>query len=263
MDIIIDIKVLCKTFGADNLGNSLEVIRDLSLSIAKGEFLAIVGPSGCGKTTLLNIISGLLPASKGELIFKDGRIDGIVEGIGYMFQKGALFPWKTVSENVAFPLVIRNCHKTLIKEKVHLWLKKVGLSEFERYYPAQLSQGMRKRVALATTLITEPEVVLMDEPFGALDAQTRQVLENELLRIWEETNSTVVFVTHDLTEAIALADRIVILTNLPGTKKAEIRIDLPRPRDVREVFGKDRFFEIYTRAWNFLKEEVQKKYEHA
>ncbi len=244
-------------------GAAFTALRDVNLTVAEGEFCAIVGPTGCGKSTTLALISGLEPPSLGEVFVQGKSVHGVGRSIGYMFQRDAVFPWKNVLDNVAAGPKFRGTPNDEAVAKAREWISRVGLSGFEQYYPHQLSGGMRKRVSLAQTLITEPDVLLMDEPFSALDVQTRALMENELLDLWAATGASVAFVTHDLEEAIALADRVVVITAGPGTVKADYRVDLPRPRNIQEVRFAPRFVEIYQEIWNSLKDEVQVSYERA
>lgn len=242
-------------------GTTFTALRDLNLTVAQGEFCAIVGPTGCGKSTTLTLIAGLEPASRGEVLVFGEPVRGVGRAVGYMFQRDAVFPWKDVLDNVAAGPRFRGMRTAEANERAREWIARVGLAGFERYYPHQLSGGMRKRVALAQTLITEPRILLMDEPLSALDVQTRALMENELLDLWSATSASVVFVTHDLEEAIALADRVVVITVGPGTVKAEYRVDLPRPRNIAEIRLEPRFLEIYEDIWASLRDEVLAGYE--
>ncbi|GAB3277130.1 ABC transporter ATP-binding protein [Sinomonas notoginsengisoli] len=253
---LIELRSATKRF-PKNGGGIHTAIRDVTLSIAPGEFVAVVGPTGCGKSTTLSLISGLAPASEGETYVRGGLVTGIPSGIGYMFQADATLPWKTVLDNVASGPEYRGASKSKARAKAREWVERVGLGKFESYYPHQLSGGMRKRVALAQTLVNEPSIMLMDEPFSALDVQTRQLMQQELLRLWGESDAAVVFVTHDLEEAIALADRVVVMTASPATIKADFRVDLERPRNVEEVRLTPEFLDLYKRVWDSLREEVE------
>lgn len=253
---LIELKAATKRF-PKNGGGIHTAIRDVNLSIAPGEFVAVVGPTGCGKSTTLSLISGLQPASEGETYVRGDLVTGIPAGVGYMFQADATLPWQTVLDNVASGPRYRGASKAEARSQAREWVQRVGLGKFEKYYPHQLSGGMRKRVALAQTLVNEPEIMLMDEPFSALDVQTRQLMQQELLRLWSGSDAAVVFVTHDLEEAIALADRVVIMTASPATIKAEFRVDLPRPRDVEEVRLTPEFLAIYRQVWDSLRDEVE------
>jgi NitT/TauT family transport system ATP-binding protein len=231
-------------------------VTDVELILDDGEFLAIVGPSGCGKSTLLKLVAGLLAPSRG-VVALDGRpVDGVVpEGVGLVFQNDALLPWRTVSENVRLPLSLAGRPGDEQAARTRTLLAQVGLTRFADYYPRQLSGGMRKRVALARTLAYDPDVFLMDEPFGPLDAQTRIRLGGEFLALWEGVGKSVMFVTHDVEEAIAMADRVVVMTSAPGRIKASFPVDLPRPRDFYEIRFDERFKELHREIWASLASE--------
>jgi len=235
-------------------------LRDLNLAVEPGEFCAVVGPTGCGKSTTLSLISGLEPASAGEVLVDGAPVTGIGPGIAFMFQTDAVFPWKSVLGNVAAGPLFRGVPKRQALDNARDWLRRVGLSGFADRHPHQLSGGMRKRVALAQSLINEPRILLMDEPFSALDVQTRSIMSDELLALWELSRPTVVFITHDLEEAIALADKVVVMTAGPGTVKATFPVELPRPRKVQEIRFEPRFVELYHRIWESLRDEVQVAY---
>jgi NitT/TauT family transport system ATP-binding protein len=241
----------------------LMALDGINLKIMDGEFVSIVGPSGCGKSTLLGLVAGLLPASEGRITIDGRPVDGVNPRLGYVFQRDALLPWKTVAQNVGLALLFRGLAPGLARARVAEWIGRIGLTGFERYHPYQLSGGMRKRVALAMTMVYEPEIILMDEPFGALDVQTRNLMENDLLEIWAQRRRTVVFVTHDLEEAIALSDRVVVMTASPGRVKAVYRIDLPRPRSVTEIRFHPDFGRLYETIWKDLKDEVRLGYERS
>ena len=242
-------------------GKAFTAIHNINMSVAPGEFVAVVGPTGCGKSTTLGLISGLERASEGSVQVMGEPVEGIDSRIGYVFQSDAVFPWKNVLNNVSTGPQFRGQSKTEARKKAHEWIARVGLTGFEDRYPHQLSGGMRKRVALAQTFINEPQILLMDEPFSALDVQTRALMEDELLTLWSSLKSSVVFVTHDLEEAIALSDRVCVLTAGPGTVKGIYTIDLPRPRKVEEIRFEPRFVELYQRIWEDLREEVIISYE--
>jgi NitT/TauT family transport system ATP-binding protein len=242
-------------------GQAYTALRDLTLSVAPGEFCAIVGPTGCGKSTTLSLISGLERPSAGEVQVMGEPVQGIDKRIGYVFQTDAVFPWKSVLNNVATGPMFRGQPKARAIERARDWIARVGLSGFEDHYPHQLSGGMRKRVALAQTFINEPQILLMDEPFSALDVQTRTLMEDELLQLWSSLNASVVFVTHDLEEAISLADRVCVITAGPGTVKGIYTIDLPRPRHVAEIRFEPRFIQLYQQIWEDLRNEVMISYE--
>jgi len=241
-----------------------EALADATLEVAKGEFVAIVGPSGCGKSTLLNAIAGLLDpetATVGGRILIDGADPGKRSrrelGLGYVFQRDALFPWRTLAGNVEVGLVIRGIDEATRRARTAELLDMAGLSGFEHYYPHQVSGGMRQRTALVRTLAYDPQTILMDEPFGALDAQNRMILQSELLRIWQLTPRTILFVTHDLAEAIVLAQRVVVMSRRPGRIKGIHRIDLPYPRDAFELRGTAAFAQLETTIWQQLRDEFR------
>jgi NitT/TauT family transport system ATP-binding protein len=243
-------------------GSVLTAIRDIDLVIEPGQFCAIVGPTGCGKSTTLSLVSGLDNPTAGTVEVGGETVSGIANGMSFMFQSDALLPWKNVLGNVALGPIFRGVDKKRAQADARDWLRRVGLTGFEDHYPHQLSGGMRKRVALAAALINEPSILLMDEPFGALDVQTKAIMSNELLSLWEQTRPSVIFITHDLEEAVALADRVVVMTVGPGTVKAVFDIDLPRPRGaVQEIRFDPQFLELHHRIWESLREEVQRAYE--
>jgi NitT/TauT family transport system ATP-binding protein len=244
-------------------GGSYTALRDLTFSVEPGEFCAVVGPTGCGKSTTLALISGLEPPSLGSVHVFDQPVHGIPEGVGYMFQTDAVFPWRDALSNVIAGPRFHGMPKREATERGRDWLRRVGLDGFEHHYPHQMSGGMRKRLALAQTLINEPRILLMDEPFSALDVQTRALMEDELLALWSSLNASVVFITHDLEEAIALADRVLVMTAGPGTLKGTYAIDLPRPRTVSEVRFDPHFVQLYQEIWQDLREEVLVSYERA
>ena len=256
----IDLRGVSKRFLTPS-GGVYTALRDLSLAVAPGEFCALVGPTGSGKSTTLALISGLEPPSEGEVRVLGRPVAGVDTRIGYVFQADAVFPWKSVLDNVAAGPRYRGASNREARERAQDWIARVGLSGFEDRYPHQLSGGMRKRVALAQTLINSPEVLLMDEPFSALDVQTRSLMENELLELWAASSASVVFVTHDLEEAIALADRVFVLTAGPATVKGNYLVDLPRPRNVSEIRFQPRFDQIYQEIWSDLRDEVLVSYE--
>ena len=234
------------------------VMTDISLAVAAGTFVAIVGPSGCGKSTLLNAAAGLLIPPAGRVRAFGDVLTGVNPHAAYLFQQDALLPWRTVLENVMLGLIFRARPKAEAAAAARRWLARVGLAAFEDRFPHQLSGGMRKRAAIAQAWIINPRILLMDEPFGALDVQTRQIMENELLELWQETRKTVLFITHDLEEAIALADRVIVLSTGPARVKGDYGINLPRPRDVAEIRLNPDFNAIYRRIWADLRDEVMK-----
>jgi NitT/TauT family transport system ATP-binding protein len=241
-------------------GGIFTALRDFDLTIAPGEFCAVVGPTGCGKSTTLTLVSGLERPSAGSVTVAGRAVSGITPGVGFMFQQDAVFPWKSVLDNVAAGPRFRGLSRTKANIAARDWVRRVGLAGFEDRYPHQLSGGMRKRVALAQSLINEPEVLLMDEPFSALDVQTRSIMSDELLGLWELTRPAVIFVTHDLEEAIALADKVVVLTAGPGTIKEVFPVDLPRPRRTQEIRFEPEFVAIYEKIWEALRSEVETAY---
>jgi NitT/TauT family transport system ATP-binding protein len=262
MASVIELKRVAKRF-ITPAGGVYTAIHDLDLEVAPGEFCAVVGPTGCGKSTTLALISGLEPPSAGTVKVMGEPVRGVGEGIGYVFQTDAVFPWKSVLENVAAGPRYHGISNERAREMAREWIARVGLQGFEDRYPHQLSGGMRKRVALAQSLINEPRILLMDEPFSALDVQTRTLMENELLALWSATSAAVVFVTHDLEEGISLADRVFVFTAGPGTIKSSYRVDLPRPRNVTEIRFEPEFRRIYQEIWNDLREEVLVSYERS
>jgi len=236
-------------------------VQDVHLSIGEGEFVSIVGPTGCGKSTLLNVAAGLLRPSAGSVRVLGEPLAGINRRAGYMFQSEALMPWRSALANVTAGLEFRGVDAREAKRRGEAWLARVGLGGFGERFPHQLSGGMRKRVSLAQILILDPQILLMDEPFSALDIQTRQLMENELLELWSADRKSVVFITHDLEEAISLSDRVVVLSAGPATHPiGEFQIDLPRPRDVAEIRLTPRFLELHDRIWHSMKDEVLKGY---
>lgn len=257
----IDIIGLTKRFLTPK-GEPFTAIQDVTLAVEPGQFCAIVGPTGCGKSTTLAQVSGLDKPSSGSVQVGGHIVDGITNGVSYMFQADALFPWKSVLQNVLIGPVLLGTPKKQAESLAKDWLRRVGLSGFEDRYPHQLSGGMRKRVALAAALINNPRILLMDEPFGALDVQTNAIMQTELLGLREELRPSVLFITHDLDEAVALSDRVVIMTSGPGTVKDIFDIDLPRPRgDVQTLRHEQRFIELQTQIWESLRDEVPRAYE--
>jgi NitT/TauT family transport system ATP-binding protein len=238
-----------------SMAGDVPAIVNFDLTIAEGEFVCLVGPSGCGKSTFLRILAGLESLSGGEARIVPGP-DPRRPLNNVVFQEYAIFPWKTVLENVAFGLEMRGVPRAERLEIASTWLAKVGLKRFASYYPAQISGGMKQRVSIARALANDPEVLLMDEPLGALDAQTRAVLQEELLRLWEESHKTVLYVTHSIDEAVLLGDRVVLMTAHPGTNKSEFEVDLPRPRDLSTT-STARYAELTGAIWNDLRDEVR------
>ncbi|HYG55018.1 MAG TPA: ABC transporter ATP-binding protein [Burkholderiales bacterium] len=235
-------------------GRTLHVLDVERFAVREGEFVTLIGPSGCGKSTLLHIMGGFIPAEAGEIRVQGRPVHGPGPDRGMMFQEFALFPWKTVAGNVAWGLQAQNFPKAEIEATVDRYLEMIGLTEFRNHYPAELSGGMKQRVALARVLAFNPRVLLMDEPFGALDAQTRETMQEEVTRLWERTKKTIVFVTHDIEEAVFLGDRVVCLTARPGRIREEIRIELPRPRTL-EIKKSAQCHEYRNYIWDLIRSE--------
>ncbi len=254
-------RITCTFVARDNPSQRYTAVRDTTLRVGAGEFVSVVGPTGCGKSTLLNVAAGLLEPSAGTVEVSGERLVGVNRHAGYLFQADALMPWRNALANVTAGLEFRGISREEAAATGEDWLRRVGLGGFGDRYPHQLSGGMRKRVSLAQTLVLNPQILLMDEPFSALDVQTRQLMENELLDLWSADRKSVVFITHDLEEAIALSDRVVVLSAGPATHPiGEFAIDLPRPRDVAEIRLTPRFIEIHAQIWHAMKEEVLKGY---
>ncbi len=253
--------ISCTFVSREDRSQRYTALKDTTLVAAQGEFVCVVGPTGCGKSTLLNVAAGLLQPSAGTVTVAGEPLSGVNRRAGYLFQADALMPWRSALDNVIAGLEFRGVERAKAIERGNDWLKRVGLSGFGGRYPHQLSGGMRKRVSLAQTFILNPEILLMDEPFSALDVQTRQLMENELLELWSAERKSVIFITHDLEEAIALSDRVVVLSAGPETHPiGEYRIDLERPRDVAEIRLTPRFLELHAQIWHTMKEEVLKGY---
>jgi NitT/TauT family transport system ATP-binding protein len=243
--------------GARKLFGALEVFRDVNVEVGESEVLAVIGPSGCGKTTLLRCMDGLLPLSSGEIRIEGQRVTAPREGVAMVFQHFGLFPWKTVFQNVAYGLRLAGASRAEVEERVPRFIRLVGLAGFEEYYPYQISGGMQQRCGLARALSVEPRVLLMDEPFGAVDAQTREILQFELLRIWEMRPTTMVFVTHAIDEAVLMGDRVLVLKGRPSTVHEIVKVDLPRPRD-RATLSQPRFAELREHVWATLMADARK-----
>jgi NitT/TauT family transport system ATP-binding protein len=239
---------------------SLKVIEDINLVLGTGEFVSVVGPSGCGKSTLLRMISGLMKPTAGDVLVRGKPVEKVRTDVGYMFQTDALLPWRTVLDNVALPLRYRGVERRQREQMAREWIATVGLTGFDDAYPHQLSGGMRKRVSLASMLVASPDIILMDEPFSALDVQTRSMMENELMAIWQRERKTVLFVTHDLEEAIALSDKVVVLSARPARVKAVCTIDLPRPRNILDIRSDKQFHTYYAQLWGEMRDEVVSGY---
>ena len=254
--------VACTFISKDNPGQRYTAVEHVSLTVGAGEFVSVVGPTGCGKSTLLNVAAGLLVPSKGSVRIFGEPLSGINARAGYMFQSESLMPWRTALENVMAGLQFRGVPEREARAQAEDWLRRVGLGSFGDRYPHQMSGGMRKRASLAQTLVLDPDIILMDEPFSALDIQTRQLMENEVLDLWQSKKKAVLFITHDLDEAIAMSDRVVVLSAGPASHPiGEFHIDIPRPRDVAEVKTTPRFLELHSAIWGVLREEVLKGYQ--
>ena len=251
------VKNIWKIFG-DRRGNDIVAVQDLSLAVRDNEFVSLVGPSGCGKSTLLMMAAGLESISAGDILFGGAPITGPGADRGMVFQSYTLFPWLSVAENIRFALkksgLGRSAQDALVRDHIQL----VGLTGFERAYPNQLSGGMRQRVAIARALVYKPQMLLMDEPFGALDAQTRLQMQELLLQVWQAHRTTVLFVTHDVEEALLLSDRIYVMTARPGRIKTEIVVDLPRPRNLLETESDPRFAALRRQVLMLIREEAQR-----
>ncbi|MCA0244699.1 MAG: ABC transporter ATP-binding protein [Proteobacteria bacterium] len=251
--------VSCTFVSRDNPGQRYTAVAQVDLALQPGEFVSVVGPTGCGKSTLLNMAAGLLQPSSGEVHVFGRPLAGINDRAGYMFQAESLMPWRTALGNVMAGLEFRGAPDA--RAQAEAWLRRVGLGAFGDRYPHQLSGGMRKRASLAQTLALDPDIILMDEPFSALDVQTRQLMENEVLDLWATKKKAVLFITHDLDEAIAMSDRVLVLSAGPASHPiGEFAIDLERPRDVAEVRSTPRFIELHRAIWAVLRDEVLKGY---
>jgi NitT/TauT family transport system ATP-binding protein len=245
-----------KQFENKRQGGAIDVLDDVNVAIRPGEFLSIVGPSGCGKTTLLRIFAGLIPPSDGSINYDGVPISGPSTKMGFVFQTDNLFPWRTVRDNVALGPELRGEKRRSYKPRTEALLKLVGLAGFDDYYPHQLSGGMRQRVNLARALAIEPQVLLMDEPFAALDAQTREIMQDELLRVWRQVGNTVIFITHQIDEAIFLADRVMIMSARPGRVQELIPVNIERPRTL-EVKRDPRFTQLADHIWGSIERQVR------
>jgi NitT/TauT family transport system ATP-binding protein len=244
-------------------GGQYEAVAPTDLTVGAHEFVAIVGPTGCGKSTLLNVAAGLLRPTTGSIQVLGAELAGLNTAAGYLFQQDAVMPWKTARDNVAIGLEVRGVARAEALAKAQAWLERVGLRAFGDRYPHQLSGGQRKRVGLAQVLIRDPKILLMDEPFGPLDAQTRQIMGNLLLELWSADRKAVLFVTHDLEEAIALADRVVIMSSGPAARIiGDFKVALARPRDIAEIKLEEAFHALHREIWHLLRAEVLRGYEH-
>jgi len=244
------------TFASKTSSRRVHALNDVTFDIGQNEFIAVVGPSGCGKSTLLNLVAGLMKPTSGSIYLRGEKVTGLQKSIGYVTQDSNLLPWLTVEENMRMPLKIRNWPKEKQDEEIARWLDIVGLSGFEKAYPRQLSGGMQKRCSIARTLVYDPDILLMDEPFGAVDAITRSLLQDTLLRIWTERPKSVLFITHDLSEALALADKVVIMTKRPGRVKAVVPVRVPRPRDIFHLSEDPEFGHQQRELWDLFTSEI-------
>ena len=239
------------------VGEKIKAIEDISLDVKEGEFLAIVGASGCGKSTLLNIMCGMFEPTKGEVLIDGEKIESTNHKIGYISQSDTLLPWRTIESNVALGLEIEGMKKAERIKKVRELMKTSGLEGFEKKYPFELSGGMRKRAVIIRALAQNPDIIYMDEPFGPLDVFTREKLQSEILRMWMERKNTIIYITHDISEAITLADRIVLLSYRPSKIKAEYFVDIPRPRNIEECKYNPQFLRLEKQIWNDIKDELR------
>jgi len=254
---VIQVENVSKLFRTPNEA-TIGALQDINLRIAHGEFVTVVGPSGCGKSTLLKLIAGFSAASVGRILCQGAEVRGLNTNVGYVPQESKLFPWLTVEENIGFGLDAKRYSRLDRERHVQHLIHLAGLAGFEKYYPAQLSGGMSKRASIMRALAYEPPVILMDEPFGPLDAQTRMVLQDELLNLWEQQRQTIVFVTHDLVEAVALADRVVVMTHRPGKIKDIIKVTIARPRNIFEIHRQEGFDDAHSRLWNIFRHELHR-----
>lgn len=252
-DVVLTIDNVSKVYRREGL-REVVALKAVSVDIRRGEFVSIIGPSGCGKSTLLEIIAGLKTKSSGKILLKGRHVVGVDRSIGIVFQEDATLPWRTVLSNVEFGLELSGMPKDERRRRSLEMIELVGLKGFEHSYPSELSGGMRQRVAIAGTLVMTPEILLMDEPFGALDEQTRLILGEELLRIWQQLGQTIILVTHSLNEAVLLSDRVIVMSKRPAEIKEILTIDLPRPRKV----GDEAIGQMVSHIWEILREEVKR-----
>ena len=253
--------VACTFTSRDDPGQRYTAVSDVTLTVGAGEFLAVVGPTGCGKSTLLNVAAGLLAPSLGSVRVFGEPLMGLNRRAGYMFQADSLMPWRTAQQNVMAGFEFRGDSLPEARAQADDWLRRVGLGGFGDRYPHQLSGGMRKRTSLAQTLALDPDIILMDEPFSALDIQTRQLMENEVLALWAAKKKAVLFITHDLDEAIAMSDSVVVMSAGPASRPiGAFEVDIPRPRDVAEIKTNPRFIELHRAIWDVMRDEVLKGY---
>jgi NitT/TauT family transport system ATP-binding protein len=253
---VIHVENVSKRFRTPNR-ETIGALENITLNVPYGEFVTVVGPSGCGKSTLLKLIAGFSPPSAGRILYQGTEVRGLNTKVGYVPQESKLFPWLTLEENVGFGLDSKRFPREKREQQVRQFISLAGLTGFEKYYPSQLSGGMSKRASIVRALAYEPPCILMDEPFGPLDAQTRMVLQDELLKIWEQKRQTIIFVTHDLVEAVALADRVVVITHRPGQIKDILKVTMKRPRNIFEIHRQEGFDETYGRLWNIFRHELK------
>jgi NitT/TauT family transport system ATP-binding protein len=249
----IEVMDLCTTFEGLQGRQDVQALEKVCFRVREGEFISLVGPSGCGKSTVLNLLAGLMKPSRGKVCLRGNEVQGVHPDIGYVFQRDTLLPWRTVLENVWLGLELKGVSRSECMELAMAAIKKVGLAAFEHHYPHELSGGMRKRCELVRTLINRPSLLFMDEPYGALDAQTRYLLQEDLLRMWGEEKTTIVFVTHDIGEAVVLSDRVLVMSCRPGTIIKDISINLPRPRSVLEAQASNEYVQHFKEIWNLVK----------
>ena len=252
---VIEVKNVSKVFGESKSASPILAVDDVSLTIGRRDLIGLVGPSGCGKSTLLNLIAGLDSFNSGEILIEGRSVKG-PQTLGYVFQQDTLLPWRNVQHNAEFALEVQGVERQARRRTVTKWLDKLGLAKFSGHHPHQLSGGMRKRLQLASVLATEPHILLMDEPFGALDAQTRTLIEDDFVKLFNETEMTAIFVTHDLPEAIAMCSRVIIMTARPGRIKSDYVIDLPQNLSTTERRLHPNFQAYYSRIWDDLRDEV-------
>lgn len=253
---VIEVERVSKIFQTPKQGKVL-ALDDVTFDVPYGEFVTVVGPSGCGKSTLIKLIAGLTPLSSGRIFYQGTEVRGLNTKVGYVPQESKLFPWLTLEENVVFGLDPRRYSRQERESRVRHFIKLAGLTGFEKHYPAQLSGGMSKRASIIRALVYDPAVILMDEPFGPLDAQTRMILQDELLKIWEQKRQTILFVTHDLVEAVALADRVMVMSHRPGRITDIMKVPMSRPRNIFEIHRQPGFDEAYGRLWNIFRHELK------
>jgi len=255
-DAVLSFDGIEQNFPAPGKSAPVRVIDGISFEVGSGQFVAVIGPSGCGKSTLLQMAAGLLMPTRGGVRHRGRAIEGVNTEVGFVPQQAQLFPWKTLAENVELPLLLRGVATDERRQRVAAALESVGLSGFESYYPNQLSGGMQKRGSIARTLVYRPDVILMDEPFGALDAQTRMVMQDDLQMLSRDAGATVLFITHDITEAVLLADHVVIMSQRPSRLLAKVAIDLPRPRNVFEPFRNPGYEAAYDAVWSVFRSQL-------